>query len=378
MTPRLLHRRATALALILVAAVVVFPSSPLDALAPDERVRLVDIRGREVTLPPGPQRIVIDDGRYLLALSLLLDDPTAVLAGWPRDVNRIGEGVYARYKERFPKLETLPRVASSAGTFSLEQTLAVNPTVAIFSLNRGPTDAQISQLEELGVVAVFLDFFMDPLGNVDRSVELLGTIVGAAPEARRFLEFRSGRRQRIAERVASLGDERPDVFFEAHAGMSPECCNSPGKGNAAVYIEFAGGHNIGSDVLPGPVGKLSLEYILERDPAVYVATGGPHLARSAGLILGSGYSADASSEALARVASRPGFPYLSAVNSGRTHGLSHQLLNSPMDIVALELLALWLHPELFSDLDPAETLAEINRNFLAVPVEGTFWVSLDR
>jgi iron complex transport system substrate-binding protein len=40
-------------------------------------------------------------------------------------------------------------------------------------------------------------------------------------------------------------------------------------------------------------------------------------------------------------------------------------------------MARWIRPELFGDLDPAETLAEINRRFLAVPFTGTYWVSLN-
>ena len=38
--------------------------------------------------------------------------------------------------------------------------------------------------------------------------------------------------------------------------------------------------------------------------------------------------------------------------------------------------AKWLHPDRFADLDPAQTLAEINRRFLAAPLGGPLWVSL--
>ncbi len=67
---------------------------------------------------------------------------------------------------------------------------------------------------------------------------------------------------------------------------------------------------------------------------------------------------------------------LSAVKRGDVHGLSHQLLNSPLDLLAVEALAKWIHPELFGSLDPATTMAEINKRFLAVPMEGTNWIDL--
>lgn len=343
-----------------------------------DRTPITDVRGRSVVLPDGPRRLAIDDGRYLIALSVLLDDPTVPLAGWPHDVNRLGDETHRRYRERFPRLDEIGRVSSSAASFSMEQTLAVDPTIAIFSLGRGPTDAQLEQLEAAGIVSVFLDFYMNPLENVDRSLQILGEIVGRPERAESFVSLRAQRRDRIRDALTDSGTAAPLVFFEAHAGMSRECCNSPGQGNVGVYIDFVGGHNIGADVLPGPIGRLSLEYILERDPDVYVATGGPHLARTGGLVLGAGYGPEAASASLGRTVARPGIGHLGAVAAGRAHGLSHHLLNSPLDIIAVELLAKWVHPELFAEIDPADTLESINRDFLAVDLDGIHWVSLPR
>jgi iron complex transport system substrate-binding protein len=40
------------------------------------------------------------------------------------------------------------------------------------------------------------------------------------------------------------------------------------------------------------------------------------------------------------------------------------------------VLAKWIHPERFADLDPAATLTTINQRFLAVPYEGRYWADL--
>ncbi|MEK9509874.1 ABC transporter substrate-binding protein [Gemmatimonadota bacterium Y43] len=375
--PQLLLILATALAAAPPMSVPVFAPASSDpaAVVVSPGVEVTDIRGRRVALPAGEARIAIDDARYLVALSLLLDDPTTPLVGWPHDGHRIGGDLYDRYEARFPRLPTLGRVSSSAEAFSLEQMLAAGPRVAVFSLGRGPSDAQVAQLERAGVVSVFVDFFIDPLANVDRSLEILGAVVGRDRRAAEIVAFRAERRAAIESAVGAAGLARPDVFLEPHAGMSEECCNSPGRGNVGVYIEFAGGRNIGADILPGAVGRLSLEYVLERDPDVYVGTGGPHLAGTAGLVMGDGYGADTARESLERIAARDGIRLLSAVRNGRVHGLSHQLLNSPLDVVALELLARWLHPEALGHLDPGATLRQLNTRFLAVPLDGTFWVS---
>lgn len=357
----------------LAALLVVLGAVP--ALA--ESVTLRDIRGREVSLPHPAGRIVIDDGRYLVALGLLHADPVRLLAGWPRDINRLGRENYTRYVEKFPALAQVPQSPSSAGSFALEPILAAAPDVAIFTLGTGPSDEQVRQLERVGIPVVFIDFFSHPFRNLDASLRILGKLTGAEDRAEAFVAFRQEHLKRVAERTAGLDPkQRPLVFLEAHAGMTSDCCNSPGKGNIGDYIELAGGHNIGADVLDRAAGRLNMEYVISRAPQIYIATGGPHLERSGGLVLGGGYSADKARASLAHVAARPGIASLGAVAAGNVHGLSHQLINSPVDVLAVEVLAKWIHPDLFRDLDPAGTMREINSRFLAVPLDGTYWTDV--
>lgn len=344
---------------------------------PAAAAELTDLRGRKVTVPDQVRKIAIDDGRFLVALSLIQKDPVAWLAAWPRDVHRIGEATHAQFLQKFPALRNVPQVASSAGSFNLEAVLSAAPDVAVVSLGAGPTDAQIAQLKSAGIPVVFIDFFDNPFRNQAPSLRILGQLTGGQARAEAFIQFRIAHLDKIAQRVAKLAPtDRPSVFLEAHAGMTGDCCNSPGKGNMGEYIDFVGGHNIGADVLKAPTGKLNIEYVVSRDPRVYIATGGAHLEKSGGLVLGAGIEAARARAALAAVAQRQGIAQLSAVRAGRTFGLAHQLINSPIDIVAIEAFATWIHPELFKDVDPARTLAEINRDFLAVPYQGTGWIGL--
>lgn len=339
--------------------------------------QVTDLRGRVVRLDGPARRLVIDDGRFLTALSLIHPDPSAVLAAWPRDTNRIGSQAWAGLRSRFPRLATLPTVPSSAAPFSVERILAVRPDVAVLSHGQGPSAAELAKLEAAGIKVVFIDFFDRPLERVDPSLLVLGEVVGARARARELVEFRRSHLDRIRRTLAaSPGRRKPLVFLEAHAGMSAECCNSPGKGNVGDYIELAGGHNIGADVLPGSSGRINLEYVISREPEVYIGTGGPHLARSGGLVIGPESTPAATAAALRRLTARPGFPTLRAVRDGRVHALSHQLLNSPLDLLAAETLAVWINPDLFGDLDPAATMAELNRRFLPVPMSGTWWFDL--
>lgn len=349
------------------------------AAAAATAVTITDLRDRTVTLPAPGAKISIDDGRYLVALALIHPDPVSVLAAWSGDANRLGTETHAAYVAKFPALKDLPVTPSSAAEFLVEPVLAAAPGAAVVSTGAGPSEAQIAQLEGAGIPVVYIDFFTHPFQNQARSLEILGQLTGRTEQAKAYNAFRQAKLDLIASRVKDIPeDKRPTVFMEAHAGNGPDCCNSPGKGNMGDYITFVGGHNIGADAMDTAFGKLNLEYVIDRDPNIYIATGGPHLEKAGGFVVGEKYDVATSAASLRKVASRRGISTLKAVREGRTHGLSHQLINSPIDIVATEVLAKWIHPELFADLDPQATLNEINTKYLAVPYPGTYWVDLPK
>jgi iron complex transport system substrate-binding protein len=64
---------------------------------------------------------------------------------------------------------------------------------------------------------------------------------------------------------------------------------------------------------------------------------------------------------------------IDAIRAGRAHGLWNYFSGTAINVVGAEVMARWVRP----DLDPAATLAEINRRFAAVPFEGTYWTSLN-
>lgn len=336
----------------------------------------MDITGRTITLPRPAERLLIDDGRYFLALSLMVDDPVALVAAWPHDVHRIGDAAYEAYRARFPEIATKARIAGAAQSLSIEQILDVAPDVAIFREGLGPTPEQVRQIEAAGIQVAFIDFFSQPLENLAESLAILGKLIGAEERARAFIAFREERLRRITDRIGAATDlVRPRVFLEVHAGLT-ECCNAPGRGNIGNYVELVGGHNIAADILPGAIGKLGIEAIVDSDPQIYIATGGPHTAKAGGFVIGPQFSIEEARASLARMAARPGIASLAPVERGEVHGLAHQLLNSPLDILVTERLANWIHPEIFADVDPDETLTELNARFLAVPLAGPNWIDL--
>ncbi len=345
-----------------------------------DTVTVRDVAGRDVTLQLPVKRIVLGEGRQFMALALLHPDPASLLAAWPADLQRQDKVLYEQYRSRFPALDRVPIVGrGSEDTFSVEQALASNPDVAILSGGYGPSARSgevIRKLEAAGIPVVFIDFVEAPLKNTVPSIHLLGRLLGREAQAEAFAQFYQSRLDRIRTRLAQSKLTIPTVLMHAHAGMN-DCCNAPARATIGAFIDVAGGYNIAVDVLKQPTGQLSSEYVMSRNPDIYVGTGGIHLDAVGGLVMGPGVDPAVSRERLAKVVSNPVLAGLSAVQNGRVHGIWHLFNNMPLNVLAIEALARWFHPSVFADVDPDASLREVNEKFLPVPLKGTFWVSLD-
>jgi iron complex transport system substrate-binding protein len=74
---------------------------------------------------------------------------------------------------------------------------------------------------------------------------------------------------------------------------------------------------------------------------------------------------------------RPAYTGTRAAQERAFHAIWHQFYNSPYEFVAIQQLAKWFHPDLFTDLDPDATYREMHERFLPVPYEPGYFVSLD-
>jgi iron complex transport system substrate-binding protein len=344
-----------------------------------EPVTVTDITGRTVTLAQPAQRILLAEGRQILGLSLLHPDPVSLIAGWLGDFRRNDSESYALYRAKFPAIDDIPVLGmGNDGSFSVEQAIAIKPDIAVLGTSFAPggrSNDVARQLEAAGIPVVFTDFFINPFDNTVPSMRILGRVTGRNKQAEDYVAFYEAHMKRIAERVAASGMRRPSILFETHASTS-DCCHSLGAANLGRFISFAGGDSISAEVSKGPSAQLGLEYIIARNPEIYVGTGGAHLKATGGLVIGPGFDAATIQGRLAAVVARPGFAELRAVREKNVHGLFHNIMSTPLNLLAVEALARWLHPQAMTDIDPNATMAEINKRFLAVPMSGIYWVDL--
>ncbi|WEX76440.1 ABC transporter substrate-binding protein [Sinorhizobium numidicum] len=377
MSRLLLCRRAfvRAVAFLLIAF------SPLSALAEVQwPMTVTDAVGREVTIPAAPKAVLLGSGFNLLALSLIHPDPVALLAGWSGDMKNDNPEIYQSFLRKFPKLADVPLIDDGSGPgLSFETILTLRADLAILANWQADTEQgqrAIDYLSGIGVPVIVVDFNGDPLKNTPGNMRLLGKIFEQEEKAEEFARFYEERLARIRDRVAKHPESGPTVLMEAFPGAD-SCCWAYGTGGLGEFIGITGSRNIAAGKLPRPGGMVNAEAVMAENPDVYIATSSPG-GKYSGFSIGPGVNADEAEQTLANALETPVRASIAAVRNGRVHGLWNFFNAIPLNIVAAEAFASWLRPDLFPDIDPAATLAEINRRFAAVPFEGSYWISLKK
>ncbi|MFQ3787089.1 ABC transporter substrate-binding protein [Halomonas sp. A29] len=352
-----------------------------------EEITITDIAGREVTVEIPVERVILGEGRQVYLLGALQpEDPFASVVGWRDDLSQADPDSYARYAAKFPELEALPTFGGfKDGTFDVELAASLQPDVILMNLEaQAATEdaAYDDKLAALGIPIVYVDFREDPLEHTAPSMRLLGRLLGKEEAAEAFIEFSESQMARVSEVIEAEveNEKRPRVFVDRAGGYSEECCMSFGPGNFGEYVEIAGGINIARDIIPATFGTLSPEQIITSNPEHVVVTGGnweAYVPNGAWVGVGPGADLDRALAKLEALTGRTAMTGIDAVETGNFHAIWHQFYNNPYYFVAIQQLAKWFHPELFSDLDPEATMQELHERFLPVAYEPGYWVTLD-
>lgn len=346
---------------------------------------VTDMAGRKVTLPDHVNRILLGEGRLLYAVALLEGrDPLKRIVGWQGELQALDPQTWVQYRKAFPQIDGIPKIGqSSESTVSAEKALALKPDLAIFSIGgHGPGrhNALVKEFAAAGVPVLFVDFRQQPLEDTVPSLRLMGRAMQREPQAEAYIKLYEQHLAAVRAAVATIpSTERPKVFVHLLAGVWPGCCHTVGKGNIGEFVDAAGGVNIARDLLPGVIGDLNLEHVIAAQPDVYIATGTRGNDNQPRIHVGAltpAAEARASLDNFLKVS--PGINSLKAVKTGNVHGLWHNFYDSPYNIVAVEAMLRWFYPGRFPQIDAQRTFAEIHKQFLAVPLEGTYWTDGDK
>lgn len=349
-------------------------------------IEVTDLAGRHVTVPAQVERILLGEGRLLPALAVLEQgDPTRRVVAMMGEFEKLDPPGYAQWQKRYPHLDKITRVGrSNSGSFSDEMALALKPQLAILGLGggHGPSERDretLARLEAAGIAVVFIDFRHEPLKNTPRSMQVLGQALGKQTEAKAFVDYWQAQLALVTERLAKAKPQAPTVFLENRVGLSEGCCDTM-VGLVGKLLAAAGAKNVASGLIPGEFGTLNPEFLIARQPHIYIGTGIGSLAAMQQtplrVVLGADATPEAAQASLARAVQRRGIAQLQAVKEGRAYAVWHHFYNSPFNVVAVQVFAKWLHPELFADLDPRATLQTMYQRFQPIPLEGVYWTAL--
>jgi iron complex transport system substrate-binding protein len=259
------------------------------------------------------------------------------------------------HKELF---RTLPTIGSGGpgGTLDPEALLACRPQVIFSTFYSSPREMEKLQ-RDTGIPVVVLHYgtqeVFDPM--VDRSLEILGTVLNRQPRATEVRKYIQGLQSDLERRTAGIPEtERPRVYLAGHPrfglqGFGSTLAHSPLL--QALHAKNA------VDELPGGAGprRLTLEEVLTLDPQVVF------LDDSATPIVQDEFQ------------KRPEvFRLMTAIRDGRIHRIlpyNAYYTNLEMAYADGYLMGKALYPSAFQDVDPRQKAAEIAEFLLGVPVE---------
>ncbi|MEO9340825.1 ABC transporter substrate-binding protein [Mesorhizobium sp. SB112] len=329
---------------------------------------MTDIAGRKVTIAAPAKRILLEMPNHYFALSLLSRDAENIVIG-------VGGTTNDGFSETYGSLADTPRLGwTNTQTFSIESALALKPDLLIANLGSQKQSATVeAAFLKAGVPVIYVDFFVEPITNIEASIGIIGDAIGEKKRAEEFIDFYRERVRRVANRLEAAKPDPPALLLIAHR-VNEKCCWSWARWGMLKYFDMLHVTNIADAALPGFVGQLGIEYVIGSNPEI-VVTGdysmGPNSLFDNPRTVAHGLTV------LEELANEPGLRDLTATRNRRIHGMDAYLMHSPLNILALEVFAKWIHPKLFADLDPQATLDEINDRFLSSPLKGPFWVSLD-
>ncbi|MCE6963944.1 ABC transporter substrate-binding protein [Enterobacter sp. MW07] len=349
--------------------------SPLLALAQTWPVTVKDIDNRTVTIPQEPQRIILQDGRDILTLAMLEPkDPFAKVVAWNNLPKKQDTETWNVLKRKWPEAERiLDMKFSDQGNVDLETVISRKPDLMIAQLRAKPALTQsgvLTQLEALHVPVVFVDYELHPVENTRPSISLLGKVLGQPERAQAYVDFYQQRLDQIHQRLAKAG-KKPLVFIEpiaGVAGLDNGCCFTHARNGWGGLVEAAGGENIGSALLPGATGTVSVEKIISMNPDYYLMTGSKRPGKGTAIIpFGYNVQANTVQSAFTALLARQGVSSIPAVEKGHTGALYHHFYNNPYNIIAIEALSKIFYPTLFADVDPLADYHLLITRFTQIP-----------
>lgn len=333
-------------------------------------ITVTDMDNQRITIEKEPQHVILQDGRDILSLALLdREDPFRRVVAWNNLPKKQDTQTWDVLKRKWPEATKIIDMGfSDQGEVNLESVLAQQPDIMIAQLRAKPALEQtgvIKSLKKLNIPVVFVDYELHPVENTANSVKLLGTVLNQEARAKEYTDYYQQHLTKI-QQVAADVKNKPTVFIEPIAGNTENCCFTHGHNGWGALVEAVGGKNIGSTLLPGSAGFVSMEQIIAMKPDVYIMSGSKRPNPSV-LPFGYGGTPQEVNATFSKLLARTTFQNIEPVKEGKVYGVYHHFYNHPYNIIGMEILAKDLYPQKLQDLDPTADYHQIITRFTQIP-----------
>ncbi|WP_299015259.1 ABC transporter substrate-binding protein [uncultured Photobacterium sp.] len=354
-------------------------------LAAQYPVTVTDVAGRMVTFDHQPQNIALSTSRVFPLLEIIYQQDAAKHLVAARDDMRFSApSMYASYVEKYPSLKDVPVIGKiKSGEFDAERFINLKPKPDLFvvdlsNIKLAQDKGLIKKLDDAGIKVLAIDFREDPFNHTLQSVEALAKAVDREEQGKAFADYY---RQHVKMLETTLA-KHPEaahkrVFIERAAGYSDSCCKTFATGNMGAYIPFLNATNIADKPLKGASsGTMSPETVITSQPDVYIMQTTGWVDKSGNVMNGIplGYSPNkaAIKKATEGLMGRKWLKAVKGYQTKNVYSIYMPFYNSPYNLVAMEYFAKWIHPDLFSSLDPEKTFEEMNQKFGNRKLSGQF------
>src|SRR5271157_7236 len=235
---------------------------------------------------------------------------------------------------------------------SIEDIIALKPDVVI--TYSSPPLKNLDQFKAANITVIALDCYK--INNLTSDVKEMGILAGEEQNATTYGDFIDQYYNMVVGRVSNLtDDQKPLVYWEQNKDYSTAGMGSGGHN----LIKLVGGKNIfGNETSSYP--QVSAEAVTEADPQIIIKT--------------VTYGATLQNITTLRnnLLNRTGMASIGAVKNGKVYILSGSIALGPRRVIGLLYMAKIVHPELFTDLDPAAVQTEYAQKFVSGTNVGVF------
>ncbi len=309
---------------------------------PENPISVTDFRGKQLVFQRPVQRVVCLIESALSGIYMLRQGERVV--GISSNVYQ--EPLFSYYAVLDERIRGRRLPAPGNWDFvSLEGVMALQPEVVILWAQQTEV---ITALEERGI-PVF-GVFIQSRADIDREMQALGAMLGAPERAAQVIAFVHQQAARITDRVAQIPWEaRPGVYY-MWAQSPLETSGSPSMVNDLIVL--AGGRNVCGHLEREHL-AVRLEQVLLWNPEVIIMWHNPRLPPQ-------------------EIMAEEQWRLLAAVQRGRVFQLPPVFLTDLWTLkylLALQQVAVWLHPQFFADLDLQEARRQIFLELYGVAFE---------